>query len=217
MRSPSRINSNSPDAAANPPETIGALDDQLARLTDELLTAPAPETPQQSSMKFAPTPEEQAPPLAAEPSPQPAVAAVSAPVTAPAEAPKPAVIPLVAAAPAGRNKLVQVFAKPLARKPASSASTSSADSTSFAPVLMSAWHPFDSGEWIEPGTANTSRPWSAAQRAVMSEPDSTAASTTRQPRARPLIRRLRRGKLWAIAAVPSGNRNSSCSDRGRYR
>jgi len=41
---------------------------------------------------------------------------------------------------------------------AARASTSSADSTSFAPALMRAWQPFDSGEWIEPGIANTSRP-----------------------------------------------------------
>jgi hypothetical protein len=74
---------------------------------------------------------------------------------------------------------------------------------------MSAWQPFESGEWIDPGTANTSRPWSAAVRAVISEPDGMAASTTRQPRARPLIRRLRRGKLRAAGAAPSGNSDSS--------
>jgi hypothetical protein len=54
--------------------------------------------------------------------------------------------------------MATVLAKPLGLKPASSARTSSADSTSFAPDLMSAWQPFDSGEWIEPGIANTSRP-----------------------------------------------------------
>ena len=41
--------------------------------------------------------------------------------------------------------------------------TSSADSTSFAPCLMSQWQPLESGEWIEPGMANTSRPCSSAE------------------------------------------------------
>ena len=57
--------------------------------------------------------------------------------------------------------------------------------------------------------ANTSRPCSAAARAVMSEPEASAASTTRQPRARPLIRRLRRGKLCASGPLPSANSDSS--------
>ena len=99
----------------------------------------------------------------------------------------------------------------------SSASTSSADSTSFAPDLMSAWQPLDSGEWIEPGMANTSRPCSAAARAVMSEPDASAASTTRQPRARPLIRRLRRGKLRRRAACRAGNSDTSKAALGDLR
>src|SRR3990167_2021323 len=51
-----------------------------------------------------------------------------------------------------------VEARPLGWNPSSSASTSSADSTSFAPVLMSAWQPFASGEWMEPGIANTPHP-----------------------------------------------------------
>ena len=55
--------------------------------------------------------------------------------------------------------------------------------------------PWRSGEWIEPGNAKTSRPCSAASRAVMSEPDDSVASTTSTPRARPLMRRLRRGKV----------------------
>ena len=74
---------------------------------------------------------------------------------------------------------------------------------------MSEWQPLESGEWIDPGTANTSRPCSAALRAVISEPDASAASTTRQPCARPLMRRLRRGKLWASALVPSANSETS--------
>jgi hypothetical protein len=53
--------------------------------------------------------------------------------------------------------------------------------------------------------AKTSRPASAASRAVIREPLRGAASTTRQPRASPAMMRLRRGKLWATAGVPSGN------------
>src|SRR6267378_82949 len=57
--------------------------------------------------------------------------------------------------------------------------------------------------------ASTSRPCSAARRAVMSEPESRVASTTRQPRARPEMRRLRRGKFPALGGVPSGNSETS--------
>ena len=79
-------------------------------------------------------------------------------------------------------------------------------STSLAPCLMSAWQPRDCGEWIEPGIANTSRPASSASRAVISEPDCTAASTTSVPRASAgddavaLI-----GKFSASGGVPSAN------------
>jgi len=108
------------DAAANAaPESIGALDEQLARLTDELLTAPAPEPYQAPSVKFAPTPEDQIEPA---PAAMPQVAATATPATAsapaaPAEAPTPIAIPVIVAATAGPNKLVQAFAKPLAGKP----------------------------------------------------------------------------------------------------
>ena len=63
----------------------------------------------------------------------------------------------------------------------SSSSTSCTDSTSLAPWRISAWQPRDCGEWIEPGIANTSLPCSAASRAVISEPDCSAASTTSVP------------------------------------
>ena len=58
-------------------------------------------------------------------------------------------------------------------------------STSFAPWRMSAWQPRDGGEWIEPGMASTSRPWSVASRAAMSEPLPTAASTTKRSERQP--------------------------------
>jgi hypothetical protein len=41
----------------------------------------------------------------------------------------------------------------------------------------------ESAEWIDPGIAKTSRPCSAAKRAVMSEPLGLPASTTSTPRA----------------------------------
>ena len=56
----------------------------------------------------------------------------------------------------------------------------------------------------EPGTANTSRPCSAASRAVISEPERSSASTTTTPRDRPEMMRLRRGKSRACACAPRG-------------
>ena len=82
---------------------------------------------------------------------------------------------------------------------------SAALSTSFAPCLIRAWQPRDVGEWIDPGIANTSRPASAARRAVMSEPDRTAASTTSVPRARPAMMRFLIGKFSGSAVVPIAN------------
>ncbi len=52
--------------------------------------------------------------------------------------------------------------------------------------------------------ANTSRPCSAARRAVISEPEASAASTTSVPCDRPEMMRLRLGKLAASGGVPSG-------------
>ena len=53
--------------------------------------------------------------------------------------------------------------------------------------------------------ANTSRPCSAASRAVINEPLRTFASTTRQPSANPLMMRLRRGKFCGRDEVPRAN------------
>ena len=78
-------------------------------------------------------------------------------------------------------------------------------STSVAPWRISAWQPRTWGAWMEPGMANTSRPCSAAKRAVMREPDLSAASTTSVPCASPAMMRLRLGKWCASAGVPSGN------------
>ena len=57
------------------------------------------------------------------------------------------------------------------RQPAARRGCRARCSTSLAPCLISAWQPRACGEWIEPGIANTSRPASAASRAVISEPD----------------------------------------------
>ncbi|SUB32069.1 Uncharacterised protein [Neisseria gonorrhoeae] len=82
---------------------------------------------------------------------------------------------------------------------------SSKHSVSFAPSLISLWQPLLWGLSIEPGTAMTSRPISAARPAVISEPDSKAASTTSVTCDSAAIRRLRRGKLPAYGRVPMGN------------
>ena len=63
----------------------------------------------------------------------------------------------------------------------------------------------------------TSRPCSPASRAVISEPERDAASTTSTPRASPDISRLRRGKLCACGGVPVGNSLTSAPRRGDAR
>ena len=95
----------------------------------------------------------------------------------------------------------------LARIPEKTDRISSAVSTSCAPCRSKSWHPLARGEWMEPGMAKTSRPYSAAMRAVIRDPDWAAASMTSTPRDRPEISLLRRGKLVAMAGVPKG-----CSD-----
>lgn len=113
-----------PEASAPPvavPDSIGELDDQLARLTDELLTAPAPEPYQAPSVKFAPTPESPAIPAPPEPALQPAPAAVPIAPAAHAEpgasTPSPIAPPPVAVPPAGPGAVVRIFSRPLAGKP----------------------------------------------------------------------------------------------------
>ena len=81
---------------------------------------------------------------------------------------------------------------------------SAASVISVAPCLIRSLVPAARGSSGEPGTANTSRPCSAAIRAVISEPERCAASTTTTPSAAPEIRRLRRGKSRARGTWPSG-------------
>ncbi|MNE66012.1 hypothetical protein D3C80_1615400 [compost metagenome] len=58
---------------------------------------------------------------------------------------------------------------------------------------------------MEPGMAYTSRPCSPARRAVINEPLATLASTTSTPSDKPLMMRLRRGKLLGLASAANGN------------
>ena len=81
--------------------------------------------------------------------------------------------------------------------------TSAASVTRVAPCLSKSLVPSARGSSGEPGTANTSRPCSSAKRAVISEPDRLAASTTTMPTASPEMSRLRRGKSRARGSQPS--------------
>ena len=84
----------------------------------------------------------------------------------------------------------------------SSASTSSAPRQRIAPSRSSSCVPAEVSEKIEPGTANTSRPKSAASRAVMREPERREASTTTTPEESPAMMRLRIGKFCGRGSVP---------------
>lgn len=89
----------------------------------------------------------------------------------------------------------------------SSSRTSAALATSAAaPSRMSRWQPAETALCTGPGTAITQRPRSsAAMRAVMFAPESTAASTTTTPSASPAMIRLRRGKFAGRASTRIGN------------
>ena len=92
-----------------------------------------------------------------------------------------------------------------ARASAQSArSRRSAPVTSVAPVLIRRLVPSARGSSGWPGTANTSRPCSAARRAVISVPERRAASTMTTPSEMPEMIRLRRGKSWARGSKPGG-------------
>ena len=71
--------------------------------------------------------------------------------------------------------------------------------------LMADFEPRLVGASMGPGTARTSTPWSAAWRAVTSEPLRSRASTTTTARPSALIRRLRSGKYGARGGVPQGS------------
>ncbi len=62
---------------------------------------------------------------------------------------------------------------------------------------------------MEPGMAYTSRPCSAASRAVISEPLAGLASTTSTPSESPLMMRLRRGKFTGSGGLSSGSSETS--------
>ena len=75
--------------------------------------------------------------------------------------------------------------------------TSPASVTGVASCFSKPFVPSLRGSSGEPGTAKTSRPCSPASRAVISDPERRAASTTTTPSERPEISRLRRGKSCA--------------------
>ncbi len=87
---------------------------------------------------------------------------------------------------------------------ASASMTSSALVQNVAPSRKSSLAPSARGSSGEPGTAKISRPSSAANFAVMREPDRRAASTTTTARQRPATIRLRRGKSRPRASQPKG-------------
>ena len=89
-----------------------------------------------------------------------------------------------------------------------------APSTGAAPSRIRRLVPAETGLVMLPGTAMTSLPWSSAAPAVISAPDPTAASTTTVTRQRPLMSRLRRGKLPTRGRSPGGNSLSSRPSRG---
>src|SRR5207302_9287752 len=93
--------------------------------------------------------------------------------------------------------------------------TSSQVATSLAPCLMSVLGPQEFLLVTLPGTANTSRFCSSAQRAVIRVPLYSAASTTSTPIDRPLIIRLRMGKFCGAAKLVSGNSDNSAPPTDR--
>jgi len=74
-----------------------------------------------------------------------------------------------------------------------------------APCLIRWWVPRLLEDFMLPGTANTSRLYSPANRAVIKDPLFRAASTTTVPQDRPAIILLRRGKLPGNGAVSGKN------------
>ena len=88
--------------------------------------------------------------------------------------------------------------------PRRSSSTSSVDRTSRAPLRINSRQPALAGLSALPGTANTSRPCSAAWVAVISAPLRAFASTTTTARHRPLMIRLRAGNMPGCGSTVIG-------------
>ena len=82
-----------------------------------------------------------------------------------------------------------------------------------APSRMRALAPWLRGLSTRPGTAKTTRPCSAASRAVISEPLRRAASTTSTPSASPEMMRFRVGKLPPSTVVRMGSSETSAPRR----
>ncbi len=85
--------------------------------------------------------------------------------------------------------------------------------TSFAPAWIRLLVPALVRALMLPGTANTSRPCSAAESAVSSAPLLAGASTTTTPSDSPLTIRLRSGKLCASGRAPGAKVLTSAPER----
>lgn len=77
--------------------------------------------------------------------------------------------------------------------------------TGEAPTLRRRLAPWERGDRIDPGTANTSRLKSRARRAVIRVPLFSPASTTIVARESPAMIRFRKGKVPGEAGVLGGN------------
>ncbi len=96
-----------------------------------------------------------------------------------------------------------------------SSHTSSQVAVSFAPCFINVFGPQELRLVTFPGTANTSRFCSSAQRAVILVPLYSPASTTSTPALRPLMIRLRMGKFCGAANVSTGNSDTSAPPKAR--
>jgi hypothetical protein len=94
----------------------------------------------------------------------------------------------------------------------SSSHTSSHVATSFAPCLISVFGPPEFLLVTLPGTAQTSRFCSRAQRETMRVPLYSAASTTSMPADMPLMIRLRMGKFCEAGKVPTELRDARATE-----
>jgi hypothetical protein len=92
---------------------------------------------------------------------------------------------------------------------------SRAEVTRQAPCFRRLLVPAERGSSGLPGTAKTSRPCSPAKRAVISEPERSAASITTTPSEIPEISRLRRGKSLPRGEKPGGlaDQEAALADR----
>ena len=115
----------------------------------------------------------------------------------------------------GGGKLARRRNRRTSKIGASVSTMSRAQVTRQAPCFSRLLVPAERGSSGLPGTAKTSRPCSPARRAVISEPERSAASTTTTPSEMPEISRLRRGKSLSArreAGRPLADEQSPLAD-----